>query len=110
MIVRRFAPIALRTPISRVRSATDTNMMFIMPMPPTNNDSPVMSNPTMAITPATLLNDFTNCSWRLMAKSSGSPGATCRSLRMMPRNSSSALSISFTSLMRTLIVKSGLRQ
>ena len=39
-MVRRFAPMALRTPISRVRSATDTNMMFMMPMPPTNSDKP----------------------------------------------------------------------
>ena len=29
------APTALRMPISRVRSATDTNMIFMMPMPPT---------------------------------------------------------------------------
>ena len=36
---------ALRTPISRVRSATETNMMFMMPMPPTNSDRPVMSRP-----------------------------------------------------------------
>ena len=32
---RSVAPIARRTPISRVRSVTDTNMMFMMPMPPT---------------------------------------------------------------------------
>ena len=31
----RVAPSALRTPISFVRSVTDTNMMFMMPMPPT---------------------------------------------------------------------------
>ena len=36
---------ALRTPISRVRSATETNMMFMMPMPPTNSDRPVMNRP-----------------------------------------------------------------
>ena len=29
------APIARRRPISRVRSVTDTSMMFMMPMPPT---------------------------------------------------------------------------
>jgi hypothetical protein len=29
------APIASRMPISRVRSVTDTSMMFMMPMPPT---------------------------------------------------------------------------
>ncbi|KAG1597312.1 hypothetical protein G6F46_014301 [Rhizopus delemar] len=36
MSLRR-APTAMRTPISRVRSGTDTSMMFITPMPPTTN-------------------------------------------------------------------------
>ena len=31
----RLAPIALRMPISRVRSVTVTSMMFMIPMPPT---------------------------------------------------------------------------
>jgi hypothetical protein len=30
------APMALRRPISRVRSVTETSMMFMMPMPPTS--------------------------------------------------------------------------
>ena len=34
MSLRR-APMALRMPISRVRSVTETSMMFITPMPPT---------------------------------------------------------------------------
>ena len=34
----RFAPIALRMPISRVRSVTDTSMMFMIPMPPTSSE------------------------------------------------------------------------
>ena len=33
-IVRRRAPSAFRRPISRVRSVTDTSMMFITPTPP----------------------------------------------------------------------------
>ena len=32
----RRAPIALRKPISRVRSVTETSMIFIIPMPPTS--------------------------------------------------------------------------
>ena len=32
------APMALRMPISRVRSVTDTSMMFMMPMPPTSRE------------------------------------------------------------------------
>ena len=31
------APTAIRTPISPVRSVTDTSMMFITPMPPTSS-------------------------------------------------------------------------
>ncbi len=36
------APSALRMPISRVRSVTDTSMMFMMPMPPTSSDTPAI--------------------------------------------------------------------
>ena len=41
-MVPRFAPMALRMPISRVRSVTVTIMMFIMPMPPTTREIPAM--------------------------------------------------------------------
>ena len=34
------APNALRNPISRIRSVTDTSMMFMTPMPPTNSEMP----------------------------------------------------------------------
>ena len=34
----RRAPIAMRRPISRVRSVTDTSRMFMMPMPPTTSE------------------------------------------------------------------------
>src|SRR5688572_2022520 len=33
------APTARRSPISRVRSVTDTSMMFMMPMPPTTSET-----------------------------------------------------------------------
>ena len=33
------APTAMRSPISRVRSVTDTSMMFMMPMPPTSSET-----------------------------------------------------------------------
>ena len=39
---RLLAPIALRIPISLVRSVTDTSMMFIIPMPPTSRLIPAM--------------------------------------------------------------------
>ena len=32
------APVAMRMPISRMRSVTDTSMMFITPMPPTSSE------------------------------------------------------------------------
>ena len=37
---RSSAPIARRMPISRVRSVTDTSMIFMMPMPPTKRLTP----------------------------------------------------------------------
>lgn len=38
------APMALRSPISRVRSVTETSMMFMMPIPPTNREIPAMTS------------------------------------------------------------------
>ena len=49
---RPLAPILMRRPISRVRSVTDTYMMFIMPMPPTSSEMlaiPVSITMTMLI-------------------------------------------------------------
>ena len=37
---RARAPSAMRRPISRVRSVTDSSMMFMIPMPPTSSDMP----------------------------------------------------------------------
>ena len=37
---RRLAPMACRMPISRVRSVTETSMMFMIPMPPTSREMP----------------------------------------------------------------------
>ena len=39
---RARAPTARRMPISRVRSVTDSSMMFMMPMPPTSSDTAAM--------------------------------------------------------------------
>ena len=52
LISLRREPTALRTAISRVRSVTDTSMMFITPMPPTSRpieEITTMTNPTVAI-------------------------------------------------------------
>ena len=50
---RRFAPSALRMPISRVRSCTDTNMMFITPTPPMPSVSTPMK-PSTSFSPSTI--------------------------------------------------------
>ena len=42
----RRAPSALRTPISRVRSVTETSMMFMMTMPPITSEMPAMAATT----------------------------------------------------------------
>ena len=59
MISRRRAPIAIRMPISRVRSVTDTSMIFMMPMPPTNSEIAATPPPSSAI----WLLDAWACSW-----------------------------------------------
>ncbi len=43
------APIAMRRPISRVRSVTDTSMMFMIPMPPTSSETPAMPASSVVI-------------------------------------------------------------
>jgi hypothetical protein len=42
------APIARRTPISRVRSSTVASMMFMMPIPPTSSEIPATAPITMS--------------------------------------------------------------
>ena len=41
-MTRGVAPSALRRPISRIRSVTDTSMMFITPIPPTRSEMPAI--------------------------------------------------------------------
>ena len=44
------APMAMRMPISRVRSVTETSMMFMMPMPPTRRETAAMLASRLVIT------------------------------------------------------------
>ena len=53
-MVPRLAPMALRMPISLVRSVTVTSMMFMMPMPPTIREMLAMPPRRMASTLVTL--------------------------------------------------------
>ena len=45
-----WAPTAMRTPISRVRSVTLTSMMFMMPIPPTTSETPAIAPSKTVIT------------------------------------------------------------
>ena len=54
-MLKRVAPSALRMPISRVRSVTDTSMMFMMPMPPTSSDTAAMPESRYVMTSRRLL-------------------------------------------------------
>ena len=49
----RGAPSALAMPISRVRSVTDTSMMFMMPTPPTSSEMPTTAEMTSVMVPET---------------------------------------------------------
>ena len=51
----RWAPIALRMPISRVRSVTVTNMMFMTPIPPTKSEIPATAPSNSVNVPVTVL-------------------------------------------------------
>ena len=51
---RRRAPSALRMPISRVRSVTDTSMMFMITMPPTNSEIAATPIETMKMPPVSV--------------------------------------------------------
>ena len=46
-----FAPIAILIPISRVRSVTETSMIFMIPIPPTISETPAMAPSSIVITP-----------------------------------------------------------
>ncbi len=47
------APSAMRMPISRVRSVTDTSMMFMIPTPPTTSEIAAMADSMAVIDPVT---------------------------------------------------------
>ena len=67
------APTDMRMPISRVRSVTETSMMFMIPMPPTRSDTP-------AIAASSVVRVFDVCEavsmisdWFITSKSASSP-------------------------------------
>ena len=55
------APMALRMPISRVRSRTETSMMFMIPIPPTTSEIEAM--PPRRRVSVELIEDAVSSSW-----------------------------------------------
>ena len=71
---RCLAPSALRTPISRVRSVTQTSMMFIMTMPPTTRAIEAKPSTTQAKSELNCFQISRKVSLVSRSKSSGLPG------------------------------------
>ena len=63
------APSAFRRPISRTRSVTDTSMMFITPMPPTNREIPATPPRRTVRVLFTELEASASCCCEVMVKS-----------------------------------------
>ena len=80
-ISRRVAPRALRTPISRVRSVTETIMIAMTPIPPTSRATLESTSITRKNAPVSLLNTSRIWSCVIRSKVSGSPGRSPRMRR-----------------------------
>ena len=68
-IRRGVAPRALRRPISRMRSVTDTSMMFMTPMPPTSSEIPAIPPSRMVSVRSTEVEVETSDASEAMVKS-----------------------------------------
>jgi hypothetical protein len=74
---RCVAPTALRMPISRVRSVTDTSMMFMIPIPPTTRDTAAMAPSKRVMVCVTPVKAWMRSAWFRTTKS-GSPSSGMR--------------------------------
>ena len=91
---RRRAPSAFRTPISRVRSVTETSMMFMMPMPPTSSDTRRCRRAGRRRSRVVAWNVSSSVVWLRMLKSLGyAPGAAGARARSTESTSLIAASI-----------------
>ena len=79
-------------PISRVRSVTETSMMFMMPMPPTSRLTPATAESSPVITPVTLVSMEEISLVSITEKLSSSPTLILR--RSRSSNSIAALTLS----------------
>ncbi len=71
MMSRFFAPIARRTPISRVRSITLASMMFMIPMPPTSSEIEAIATMTISKMRCVRRCSASSSAGETMAKSGG---------------------------------------
>ncbi len=76
------APRALRSPISRVRSVTETSMMFMIPIPPTSSEMPAMPPRKMVSTPVIVVAVARKFCWVKTVKSSAPTGVRWRARRI----------------------------
>ena len=89
-MARLDAPRLLRVPISRVRSLTDTSMMFMRPMPaPSRVMRPMKTAAKVMPSVASSRVSTSRLLWR-MRKVLGSPGASPRTMRIHPVAASTA--------------------
>ncbi len=88
------APSASRSPISRVRSVTETSMMFMIPIPPTTSEMLAIAASSIVITCVVPCAAAAISLWLRTVKSSGSFGASRCEARRIARISSCAAGIS----------------
>ena len=72
-------------PISRVRSVTETSMMFMITMPPTINEIEAIATVTTKKFWLMLDHKLMNVSFVSISKLSGVPGPSCRRVRRITR-------------------------
>lgn len=76
-----FAPSALRMPISRVRSVTETSIIFITPIPPTMREIPATSA-TNAVTPSIMEPNISERFNGFCCMNGASPRFWCRAFKI----------------------------
>ena len=87
----------MRSPISRVRSVTDTSMMFMTPMPPTTSEMSAMPEMSRAMVPVVLSMVFLMLSVFTVKKSVLPPWrAVSRAVRFFSAMSGMTLSFTLT--------------
>ena len=93
---------AIRSPISRVRSVTDTSMMFMMPMPPTTSETPAMSESrTISVRVVSVRRSAISSCVRTV-KSSGSPAMSLwrrRSASLIPADTGAVSGVEAATVM-----------